>query len=92
MDRGKFFWFRDAEFAQQTLAGINPYALQLVTEWPIKSKLDPEIYGDPVSAITKECVERQIRGYMTLEEALEQNKLFVLDYYGIFSKNGFLIM
>ncbi|KAL4335203.1 hypothetical protein GQ457_07G043520 [Hibiscus cannabinus] len=83
MERDSFFWFRDEEFARQTLAGINPYPLQLVTEWPIKSKLDPEIYGDPVSAISKECVEHQIRGYMTLEEALEQKKLFVLDYYDL---------
>ncbi|GMI92379.1 ARABIODOPSIS THALIANA LIPOXYGENASE 2, lipoxygenase 2 [Hibiscus trionum] len=83
MNRDKFFWFRDEEFARQTLAGINPYALQLVTEWPIKSKLDPEIYGDPVSAITKEQVECQIKGYMTLEEALEQKKLFLLDYHDL---------
>ncbi|KAK8550640.1 hypothetical protein V6N13_119157 [Hibiscus sabdariffa] len=83
MNRDKFFWFRDEEFARQTLAGINPYVLQLVTEWPMKSKLDPEIYGDPVSAITKEMVERQIKGYMTLEEALEQKKLFVLDYHDL---------
>ncbi|KAK8499334.1 hypothetical protein V6N13_010623 [Hibiscus sabdariffa] len=83
MSRDKFCWFRDEEFARQTLAGINPYALQLVTEWPMKSKLDPEIYGDPVSAITKEMIERQIKGYMTLEEALEQKKLFVLDYHDL---------
>ncbi|KAE8657830.1 Lipoxygenase 2.3 [Hibiscus syriacus] len=83
MNRDKFFWFRDEEFARQTLAGINPYALRLVTEWPLKSNLDPEIYGDPVSAITKELVERQIGGYMTVEEALKQKKLFVLDYHDL---------
>ncbi|KAK3200544.1 hypothetical protein Dsin_023959 [Dipteronia sinensis] len=83
MDRDKFFWFRDEEFARQTLAGLNPYALQLVTEWPLKSKLDPEIYGPPQSAITKEIVEHEIRGFMTLEEALEQKKLFMLDYHDL---------
>jgi hypothetical protein len=27
----KFFWFRDAEFGRQTLAGLNPYSIQLIT-------------------------------------------------------------
>ncbi|MBA0745066.1 hypothetical protein Gogos_007657 [Gossypium gossypioides] len=83
MERDKFFWFRDEEFARQTLSGINPYALQLVTEWPLKSKLDPAIYGPPESVITKEMVEQQIRGFCSLEEALEQKKLFVLDYHDL---------
>ncbi|KAA3490580.1 linoleate 13S-lipoxygenase 2-1, chloroplastic-like [Gossypium australe] len=83
MERDKFFWFRDEEFARQTLSGINPYALQLVTEWPLKSKLDPAIYGPPESAITKEMVEQQIRGFCSLEEALKQKKLFVLDYHDL---------
>lgn len=83
MDRDKFFWFRDEEFARQTLAGINPYALQLVTEWPMKSKLDPDIYGPPESAITREMVECEIKGYMTFDEAIKQKKLFVLDYHDL---------
>ncbi|KAK1586522.1 hypothetical protein Q3G72_003416 [Acer saccharum] len=83
MDRDKFFWFRDEEFARQTLAGLNPYALQLVTEWPLESTLDPKIYGPPESAITKEIIEHEIRGFMTLEEALEQKKLFMLDYHDL---------
>ncbi|KAK4855462.1 hypothetical protein QYF36_007672 [Acer negundo] len=83
MDRDKFFWFRDEEFARQTLAGLNPYTLQLLTEWPLKSTLDPKIYGPPESAITKEIIEHEIRGFMTLEEALEQKKLFMLDYHDL---------
>ncbi|XVF47463.1 hypothetical protein PTKIN_Ptkin03bG0110500 [Pterospermum kingtungense] len=83
MDRDKFFWFRDEEFARQTLSGINPYAIQLVTEWPLKSKLDPNIYGPPESAITKEMIECEIKGYMTFEEALKQKKLFILDYHDL---------
>ncbi|XP_022148734.1 linoleate 13S-lipoxygenase 2-1, chloroplastic-like [Momordica charantia] len=80
----KFFWFRDEEFARQTLAGLNPYSIRLVTEWPIKSKLDPCIYGPPESAITDEIVEEQIKGFMTLDEAVKQKKLFALDYHDLF--------
>ncbi|XP_057483769.1 linoleate 13S-lipoxygenase 2-1, chloroplastic-like [Actinidia eriantha] len=83
-ERDKFSWFRDEEFARQTLAGMNPYSIQLVTEWPLKSKLDPQIYGPPESAITKELIEREIKGFMTVEEAVKQKKLFMLDYHDLF--------
>ncbi|XWS71118.1 hypothetical protein CRYUN_Cryun03dG0111000 [Craigia yunnanensis] len=83
MERDKFFWFRDEEFARQTLAGINPYALRLVTEWPMKSKLDPDIYGPQESAITREMIECEIKGYMTFDEAMKQKKLFILDYHDL---------
>ncbi|XP_059429355.1 linoleate 13S-lipoxygenase 2-1, chloroplastic-like [Corylus avellana] len=83
MDRDKFFWFRDAEFCRQTLAGLNPCSIQLVTEWPLKSKLDPKIYGPPESAITTEMIERDIRGFMTVKEAINQKKLFILDYHDL---------
>ncbi|XP_052198175.1 linoleate 13S-lipoxygenase 2-1, chloroplastic-like isoform X3 [Diospyros lotus] len=81
MKRDQFAWLRDEEFARQTLAGVNPYSIQLVTEWPLKSKLDPEVYGPPESAITKELIEKEIKGCMTVEEAITQKKLFILDYH-----------
>ncbi|XP_050221912.1 linoleate 13S-lipoxygenase 2-1, chloroplastic-like [Mercurialis annua] len=84
MERDRFSWFRDEEFGRQTVAGLNPLCLQLVTEWPLKSTLDPEIYGPPESAITTEMIEEQIRGFMTVEEALKQKKLFMLDYHDLF--------
>uniref|UniRef100_A0A5B6ZBM1 Lipoxygenase n=1 Tax=Davidia involucrata TaxID=16924 RepID=A0A5B6ZBM1_DAVIN len=83
IDRDKFSWFRDEEFSRQTLAGLNPYTLQLVSEWPLKSTLDPSIYGSPESLITKELIEKEIKGIMTFEEALEQKKLFMLDYHDL---------
>ncbi|KAI6669504.1 hypothetical protein NL676_004389 [Syzygium grande] len=84
MNRDRFFWFSDEEFARQTLAGINPYAIQLVTEWPLRSELDSGIYGPPESAITAEIIEREIKGFMTFNEAIEQKKLFMLDYHDLF--------
>ncbi|XP_057482892.1 linoleate 13S-lipoxygenase 2-1, chloroplastic-like isoform X2 [Actinidia eriantha] len=82
-ERDKFSWFRDEEFSRQTLAGINPYSIQLVKEWPLKSQLDPKVYGPPESAITKEIVETEIKGFMTVEEAVKQKKLFLLDYHDL---------
>ncbi|XP_010031853.2 linoleate 13S-lipoxygenase 2-1, chloroplastic isoform X1 [Eucalyptus grandis] len=84
LDRDRFFWFSDDEFARQTLAGINPYTIQLVTEWPLKSKLDPKVYGPPESAITIEIIEREIKSFMTVDEAVKQKKLFILDYHDLF--------
>ncbi|KAK6925691.1 Lipoxygenase, C-terminal [Dillenia turbinata] len=79
--RDKFAWDRDEEFSRQTLAGTNPYTLKVVTEWPLKSSLDPEIYGPQESSITTELIECEIRGVITIKEAIKQKKLFVLDYH-----------
>ncbi|KAL3645097.1 hypothetical protein CASFOL_010277 [Castilleja foliolosa] len=84
IDRDKFAWFMDAEFARQTLAGVNPLCIKLVTEWPLKSNLDPEVYGPAESAITTELVLCEIGGYMSVEEAVKQKKLFILDYHDVF--------
>ncbi|XP_052198139.1 linoleate 13S-lipoxygenase 2-1, chloroplastic-like [Diospyros lotus] len=83
MERDQFAWIRDEAFARQTLSGLNPYSIQLVTEWPLKSKLDPKVYGPAESSITKELVEQEIKGYMTVEEAIKQKKLFMLDYHDL---------
>ncbi|KAF5194563.1 Lipoxygenase 2 protein [Thalictrum thalictroides] len=82
-NRNRFSWLEDEEFSRQTLAGVNPYSIQLVTEWPLKSKLDPNVYGPCECSITKELLEREIKGIMTVDEALEQKKLFILDYHDL---------
>lgn len=53
-------------------------------EWPLKSKLDPQIYGPPESLITTELIEKEIKGIMTVQEALKQKRLFILDYHDFF--------
>ncbi|KAJ9555704.1 hypothetical protein OSB04_010318 [Centaurea solstitialis] len=83
-DTESFSWDRDDEFCRQTLAGFNPYSIQLVTnkDWPIKSKLK-EVYGPLESAITQEIVNQSIGSFMTLDEALVHKKLFMLDYHDL---------
>jgi len=53
-----------------TIAGLNPLCIKLLTEFPIRSKLDPEVYGPAESAITKEILEKQMNCAMTVEQAL----------------------
>ncbi|WCJ18986.1 lipoxygenase 2 [Euphorbia peplus] len=84
INRDKFSWFKDEEFSRQTLAGLNPFSIELVREWPIKSKLDPSIYGSSESLLSKEIIEYEICGTLTLEEALEEKKLFMLDYHDLY--------
>ncbi|XP_020229857.1 lipoxygenase 6, chloroplastic [Cajanus cajan] len=76
----RFAWLRDNEFARQALAGVNPVNIELLKEFPIRSKLDPAVYGPPESAITKELLEQELGG-MSLEQAIEEKRLFILDYH-----------
>ncbi|XP_047060204.1 lipoxygenase 2.3, chloroplastic-like [Lolium rigidum] len=83
-ERDKFSWFRDEEFARQTLAGLNPMCIRLLTEFPIVSKLDPVVYGPPESALTKELLQKRMKGRMTVDAALEDKRLFLLDYHDVY--------
>ncbi|KAL5230670.1 hypothetical protein ABZP36_029446 [Zizania latifolia] len=82
--KDKFAWLRDEEFARETLAGINPYTIELVREFPLKSKLDPAVYGPAESAITAEVLEMQMGNVMTVAEAVKEKRLFMLDYHDLF--------
>ncbi|XP_058102244.1 lipoxygenase 6, chloroplastic [Magnolia sinica] len=82
ISRDRFAWLRDNEFARQMLAGVNPVNIERLRELPILSKLDPAIYGPPESAITKESLEKELNG-MNVEEAIENGRLFILDYHDI---------
>ncbi|XP_028751962.1 linoleate 13S-lipoxygenase 2-1, chloroplastic-like [Neltuma alba] len=83
INRDEFFWFSDEEFARETLAGVNPCTIKLVKEWPLVSKLNPSIYGPPESAITRDVIEQQISGYTAVEKAIEEKKLFIIDYHDL---------
>ncbi|KAG0619453.1 hypothetical protein M758_4G141400 [Ceratodon purpureus] len=76
-------WCSDIEFARQMLAGLNPLVIQLLKEFPIKSKLDPIQFGDPLSAITSTHIGKSLEG-LTIDQALANKRLFVQDYHDIF--------
>ncbi|XP_074580803.1 putative lipoxygenase 6 [Curcuma longa] len=83
LTKDKFAWLRDDEFARQAVAGINPVSIERLQEFPPVSKLDPAVYGPPGSAITEAHISGQLDG-LTVQEAVEEDKLFMLDFYDIY--------
>lgn len=67
--------------------------VSLLQEFPILSKLDPEIYGSPESELTKECLEHELNG-MSLEEVITVPiKYFLFGFYcWPFMKGSFDVM
>ncbi|KAE8657503.1 Lipoxygenase 4 [Hibiscus syriacus] len=83
VSKDKFAWLRDDEFARQVLAGVNPVNIERMTVFPPVSKQDPEIYGPLESALKEEHIASQLNG-MTVQQALEENKLFMVDYHDLY--------
>ncbi|KAK7294458.1 hypothetical protein RJT34_17347 [Clitoria ternatea] len=83
ISKDKFAWLRDDEFARQAIAGVNPVSIETLKVFPPVSKLDPEIYGPQESALKEEHILSQLNG-MTVQQALEENKLFIIDYHDIY--------
>ncbi|XP_054791232.1 seed linoleate 9S-lipoxygenase-3-like [Prosopis cineraria] len=76
-------WMTDEEFAREMLAGVNPVLIRLLQEFPIKSALDINLYGDHTSSIKREHLEKNMNG-LTVYEALDGKRLFILDHYDAF--------
>jgi len=76
----EFAWRKDEEFARQMVAGLDPVIIQRLQSFPPKSKLDPDMYGSQLSSITASHVETNLDG-LTVEQALDDNKLFILDHH-----------
>uniref|UniRef100_A0A803MNW7 Lipoxygenase domain-containing protein n=1 Tax=Chenopodium quinoa TaxID=63459 RepID=A0A803MNW7_CHEQI len=49
-------WRTDGEFSRQMLAGINPFIILSLEEFPTVSTLDPELYGNQNSSMIEECI------------------------------------
>eukprot|EP01018_Ginkgo_biloba_P032634 Gb_15015 [translate_table: standard] len=79
----EFAWRQDEEFAREMLSGVNPVVIQRLQAFPPRSKLDPNMYGPQISSITATHLERNMDG-LTVHQALEQNKLFILDHHDTF--------
>ncbi|MCI12642.1 linoleate 9S-lipoxygenase-like, partial [Trifolium medium] len=73
-------WMTDAEFAREMIAGVNPHIIKKLSEFPPKSKLDSQLYGDNTSTITKENLEPNMDG-VTVEQAIQNNRLYILDHH-----------
>ncbi|CAK8544657.1 unnamed protein product [Lathyrus sativus] len=76
----KSAWRTDEEFAREMLAGVNPVIIRCLQEFPPTSNLVPKIYGDQSSTIKKEHIESKLDG-LTIDEAIAQKKLFILDHH-----------
>ncbi|MCH81404.1 seed lipoxygenase, partial [Trifolium medium] len=79
----KSAWMTDEEFGREMVAGVNPCVIRLLQEFPPKSTLNATVYGDQTSTITKEHLESNLGG-LTVEEALDGKRLFILDYHDAF--------
>ncbi|GAU51607.1 hypothetical protein TSUD_414390 [Trifolium subterraneum] len=73
-------WMTDEEFAREMIAGVNPHIIKKLSEFPPKSKLDSQLYGDNTSKITKENLEPNM-DEVTVEQAIQNNRLYILDHH-----------
>ncbi|XP_071696448.1 probable linoleate 9S-lipoxygenase 5 [Rutidosis leptorrhynchoides] len=75
-----FAWSTEEEFAREMIAGVNPVSIQLLKEFPPKSKLDVKLYGNQNSSIRSQDIKVHLDG-LEVDEVLKANRLFILDHH-----------
>ncbi|KAI0524986.1 hypothetical protein KFK09_004376 [Dendrobium nobile] len=80
LQKDKWAWRSDEEFARETLAGVNPIMIQLLKEFPPKSSLDPSLYGNQNSTFKEQDIQDNLDGY-SVYEALQLKKLLIIDHH-----------
>ncbi|KAJ7552095.1 hypothetical protein O6H91_06G101700 [Diphasiastrum complanatum] len=78
LHRDKFVWMRDFEFGRQFLAGVSPSKIERLKVFPPVSQVDQR-----PSSFKAEHITPQLGG-LSIEEAIEEGKLFIVDYYDVF--------
>ncbi|XP_010488264.1 PREDICTED: linoleate 9S-lipoxygenase 5, chloroplastic-like isoform X2 [Camelina sativa] len=73
-------WRTDEEFSREMLAGLNPVVISRLQEFPPKSNLDSAKYGNQDSSIREEHIDAYMNR-LSVQEALEHNKLYILDHH-----------
>ncbi|MCO5611431.1 hypothetical protein L7F22_065684 [Adiantum nelumboides] len=80
VEANKEAWKTDHEYGRQRLTGLNPVVIQRLKYFPLKSSLDPEIFGQSTSSITSQHLEPLLEGLL-VKEAMEHKRLYILDYH-----------
>ncbi|KAM1010988.1 hypothetical protein ACFX2C_046394 [Malus domestica] len=83
LSKDRLVWLRDDEFGRQAVAGVNPLSIQRLKVFPPESKLDAVVYGPLESALKEEHILPNLYG-MTVQQALDENKLYIVDYHDVY--------
>ncbi|CDP20619.1 unnamed protein product [Coffea canephora] len=67
IEGNKSAWRTDEEFAREMLAGLNAGIIRGLHVFPPSSKLDPKVYGNQSSTITRKHTENKLEG-MTIQD------------------------
>nr|AAB60715.1 lipoxygenase [Hordeum vulgare subsp. vulgare] len=80
----QYAWRSDEEFAREMLAAVDPVCIRRLTKFPVKKYLDPSVYGDQSSTITEDQIQLNLEDGLTVRQAMDKKRLFILDHHDNF--------